>query len=52
MNRLVGFIGMSVGSWFGWAAGANVSLTTAAGFSLVGTGVGLFLARRIMQDQF
>ena len=46
MKRLVDLIGMSLGGWLGWAAGAPVSMYTAFMISIVGTGVGLWLTRR------
>jgi hypothetical protein len=47
MTRLVGFIGATVGSALGWWAGAPVGITTAFMLSAVGTGVGLYLGRKI-----
>lgn len=48
MNRWINLIGMSVGGWIGWALGAYVSFFTAFILSVVGTGVGLYVARRGM----
>ena len=48
MKRLVDLIGMTVGGWIGWAAGAPVSIFTAFMVSMVGTGLGLYLVRRYL----
>lgn len=48
MNKLFGFLGMTVGGWLGWAIGAHVSFFTAFIASVVGTGAGLFAARRAL----
>lgn len=47
MKGIFAFIGMSIGGWVGWFAGAWVSIFTAFIVSVVGTGVGLYAARRI-----
>ncbi len=52
MNKLVAWIGMTVGGWIGWAIGAPISIFTAFIVSIVGTGVGLYVARRIARDYF
>lgn len=52
MNRLIGLIGMSVGGWLGWMAGSWISTFTAFIVSVVGTGVGLYLARRLTRGMF
>lgn len=46
MERLFDLIGMFVGGWLGWALGARVSFFTAFMLGIVGTGVGLYAARR------
>jgi hypothetical protein len=40
-------VGMSIGGWLGWAAGAPISFFTAFIVSMVGTGLGLYAARRL-----
>jgi hypothetical protein len=51
MTKLFGFVGATVGSALGWWAGARVGTMTAFSLSMVGTGVGLYLGRRIA-DQY
>lgn len=46
MERVLDFIGMFVGGWLGWMLGAVVSFFTAFMLGIVGTGVGLYVARR------
>ena len=46
MKRLLDMIGITIGGWIGWAAGAPVSIFTAFIVSMVGTGVGLWATRR------
>ena len=50
MKRLVGLIGASAGSAFGWWLGAHVGIMTAVLVSAVGTGVGLWGAVRLAAD--
>ena len=47
---MIDFLGMMVGSWVGWAVGDRVSLFLGIVLSIVGTGVGLYLARRWLGD--
>ncbi|MET0398774.1 MAG: hypothetical protein ABW277_18430 [Longimicrobiaceae bacterium] len=47
MTRMLGFLGMTVGGWAGWWAGAHVGITTAFMVSMVGTGAGLYYGRRL-----
>ena len=49
MGRLFGFIGMTIGGYVGWWAGAPVGVMTAFMLSMVGTGAGLYAGRRIAQ---
>ena len=48
MKRLMDLIGMTVGGWLGWIAGAPVSTFTAFMISIVGTGLGLWLVRKYL----
>ena len=50
MNKLVGFIGATIGSYGGWALGARYGIMTAFMLSIVGTGLGTYFARRVVQD--
>lgn len=52
MVKLLGFVGLTVGGWLGWAVGARVSLMLAFMLSIVGTGFGLYLGRRIAEEYF
>ena len=52
VTKLLGFLGLTIGSWIGWSLGAHVSLTAAVLLSIVGTGMGLYLGRRIARDYF
>jgi positive regulator of sigma E activity len=47
MRRLLDLVGMTAGGWLGWMVGAWISLFTAFVVSVVGTGVGFYLARRV-----
>ena len=47
MTKLLGSVGAFVGSSAGWAVGENAGLFTAFVLSIVGTGVGLYLGRRL-----
>lgn len=49
MNGILGLVGMTMGGWVGWELGAPVSLFTSFVLSTVGTGVGLYAARRLVQ---
>lgn len=46
MRGMIGMIGTTVGSGIGWWLGAHVGMMTAFAASTVGTGVGLYAARR------
>ena len=50
MNKLIGFVGGTIGSYAGWALGARIGIMTAFMLSIVGTGVGIYMARRVVQD--
>ena len=47
MKRLLDLVGLSIGGWLGWMLGAWVSIFTAFLLSMVGTGFGLYLARKL-----
>ena len=46
MKRLLDLVGMTVGGWLGWMAGAWLSIFTAFIVSVIGTGFGLWAMRR------
>jgi uncharacterized membrane protein YeaQ/YmgE (transglycosylase-associated protein family) len=52
MQKLLGFIGMTAGGWIFWYMGEWYSLTAAILLSVVGTGVGLYVGRRIADEYF
>jgi hypothetical protein len=52
MEKLLIFLGLSVGGWIGWAVGAPFGMFAAFMLSIVGTGLGLYLGRRIARDYF
>jgi uncharacterized membrane protein YeaQ/YmgE (transglycosylase-associated protein family) len=52
MEKLFTIIGMTVGGYAGWAVGAKVSFFAAFVLGIVGTALGLYLARRIVRDYF
>jgi hypothetical protein len=49
MEKLMGFVGMTVGSLVGWYLGALVGFTTGVVLSMVGSGVGLWAGRWAVQ---
>jgi uncharacterized membrane protein YeaQ/YmgE (transglycosylase-associated protein family) len=50
MNKIVGFIGATVGSYAGWALGARMGTMTAFLLSIVGTAVGIYAGRRVVSE--
>ena len=50
MRRLFGVIGATVGGYAGWYVGATVGMMTAFSLSMVGTGVGMYIAYRAAQN--
>ena len=49
MKGLLAMVGMTLGGWLGWEIGAVVSIFTAFVVSMVGTGLGLYLAQRLQR---
>ena len=47
MSKLLAWVGASVGGAVGWWAGDRIGLFSAFILSIVGTGVGLYLGRRM-----
>jgi hypothetical protein len=47
MKRFLDLMVMSLGGWIGWWLGAFVSIFTAFVVSMIGTGAGLYAARKI-----
>jgi hypothetical protein len=52
MEKLLVWIGLAVGGWLGWAVGAAFSMTAAVMLGFVGTGLGLYGARRLARTFF
>lgn len=52
MEKLLVIIGMTIGGYAGWALGAKVSFFAAFVLGMVGTALGLYLARRYARDHF
>ena len=48
MMKLAALLGATVGGWLGWYAGALVGTFTAFIVSVVGTGFGIYAARRLV----
>lgn len=46
MRKLIVFIGATLGGWVGWFAGTRFGIMTAFMLSMVGTGAGIYAARR------
>jgi uncharacterized membrane protein YeaQ/YmgE (transglycosylase-associated protein family) len=47
VTKLLGFVGATVGGALGWWIGAPVGTMTAFMVSMVGTGAGLYLGRKV-----
>ncbi len=50
MAKILGFTGSFVGGTVGWWLGENVGIMTAFALSMVGTGVGIYIGRKIAAD--
>jgi hypothetical protein len=50
MTKLMSFLGATIGSYAGWALGARFGVMTAFMVSMVGTGLGIYVGRRIAHD--
>jgi hypothetical protein len=50
VNKLFGFIGATIGSYAGWALGNRIGLMTAFMLSMVGTGLGIYVGRRVASE--
>ena len=50
MRKLLSFIGATIGGYAGWYVGAVVGTMTAFSLSMVGTGVGMYIAYRAAQN--
>ncbi len=52
MERMCGVIGATLGSWLGWKLGAVAGVWCAFVVSTVGTGAGLYVAKRLARFHF
>lgn len=52
MGKLLAFMGMTVGGWIGWTLGDRFGLFAAFILGIIGTGIGLYVGRRIANDYF
>ncbi|GLH72124.1 hypothetical protein GETHLI_06260 [Geothrix limicola] len=50
MEKLMGWVGATVGSLVGWYLGALVGFMTGACLSLVGSGFGLWAGRKLARE--
>lgn len=50
MSRLFSFLGATIGGTAGWYLGALVGTFTAFMVSIVGTGVGIYMAQRFRRE--
>jgi hypothetical protein len=47
VKRILDLIGMSIGGWLGWTAGAPISFFSGFILGVVGTGAALYVMRRL-----
>ena len=52
MKGIFGLLLMTIAGWIGWWLGEFVGITTAVVLSMVASGFGLYLARRIDREYF
>lgn len=52
MEKLLVFLGLSIGGWAGWVLGARIGFFAAFFLCVVGTALGLYAGRRIARDHF
>jgi outer membrane lipoprotein SlyB len=50
VNKLFWLIGATLGGWLGWAVGERFGIMAAVMLSAVGTGLGIYLAHRVIRD--
>jgi hypothetical protein len=50
MNKLLAFVGATIGGYLGWWLGARVGIMTAFMVSMIGTGAGIYFARRVAKE--
>ena len=52
MERMLVILAAGLGGWIGWAVGDLISLFVAVLLGAVGTGAGVWAARRLTQEFF
>ena len=52
MEKLVVGVGATIGGYVGWYLGDRFGFMTAFMLSMVGTGAGIYFARRVVRDHF
>ncbi len=52
MTKLFSFIGATLGGYLGWWIGSTVGFMTAFFLMVIGTGVGIYVGRRIVAEYF
>jgi uncharacterized membrane protein YeaQ/YmgE (transglycosylase-associated protein family) len=50
MNKILGFVGATVGGYAGWWLGAHVGIMTAFIVSIIGTALGVYAGRQIARN--
>ena len=50
MHRLLDLLAIMVGGWIGWLAGSWAGVLVGCVTSAIGSGLGLYLARRFERD--
>lgn len=50
MKKLFDLLGMTLGGWLGWLAGASLSVFTGFVVGILGTGAGLYFTRRFSRQ--
>ena len=52
MNRLLIFVGITLGGWLGWWIGAKIGFMSGFIFSGIGSMIGIYVGWRINRDYF
>ena len=50
MTKLFGFLGATIGSYAGWWLGSGAGVMTAFMVSMLGTGLGIYVGRRVARN--
>ena len=52
MEKVLVLVGVTVGSYLGWIIGMQAGFFTAFVLSIIGTGAGIYFARRLAREYF